>query len=315
MGFKTRTIANNLTLGMGGASGINFRNMVINGDMSVDQRNTGSSSTNTGGTLFYLDRFNVLGTASAGEFGIQQVSDGPVGFTKSLKWTVSTADASLASGDRYVLQHRVEGNNIASLNMGTSDAHTTTLSFSIKSSVTGTFGGSLTNGNADRHYPFEYTVSSANTWERKSITITGDTTGTWPTDNTRAAQIVWSLGAGSDYQGTKDAWAAGGKYTTAASTNLMATNSATWQITGVQWEIGSHDSSFEHLPLDVKQKLLRQLDVPVYDRRGVSKFQLVKTQLKLEGDTSNLQKAYDYMDKLSKNRNFDWRKLWPDFLK
>ena len=73
--------------------------------------------------------------------------------------------------------------------------------------------------------------------------------------------------------------------------------------------------SIRHLPIDVKQKLLRQLDVPVYDRRGVSKFQLVKTQLKLEGDTSNLQKAYDYMDKLSKNRNFDWRKLWPDFLK
>ena len=73
--------------------------------------------------------------------------------------------------------------------------------------------------------------------------------------------------------------------------------------------------SIRHLPIDVKQKLLNQLDVPVYDIRGISKFQLVKTQLKLEGDTSNLQKAYDYMDKLSKNRNFDWRKLWPDFLK
>ena len=100
MGFKTRTIANNLSIGMGGASGINFRNMVINGDMSLDQRNGGSSVTNTGTKTFYLDRYNVLGTSSAGQFGIQQVSDSPVGFTKSLKWTVSTADASLAAGDR-----------------------------------------------------------------------------------------------------------------------------------------------------------------------------------------------------------------------
>ena len=254
MGFKTRTIANNLSIGMGGASGINFRNMVINGDMSLDQRNGGSSVTNTGTTTFYLDRYNVLGTSSAGQFGIQQVSDSPVGFTKSLKWTVSTADASLAAGDRYVLMHRVEGSNMATLNMGTSDAHTTTLSFSIKCSATGTFGGALINGDGDRHYPFEYTISSANTWERKSVTITGDTTGTWVTSNARGAPIVWSLGAGSDYQGTKDAWAAGGKFTTAASTNLMATNSATWQITGVQWEIGSHDSSFEHLPFDVNKR-------------------------------------------------------------
>jgi len=251
MGFKTRTIANNLTTGMGGASGINFRNMVINGDMSVDQRNSGSSSTNTGGTLFYLDRFNVLGTASAGEFGIQQVSDGPAGFTKSLKWTVSTADASLAATDRYVLMHRVEGENMASVNMGTSDAHTTTLSFSVKCSTTGTFGGALLNGDGNRCNVFEYTISSADTWERKDITFVGDTSGTWPTNNTRAAQIVWSLGAGSDYHGTKDTWAGSGHFTTSASTNLMATNGATWQITGVQWEIGSHDSSFEHLPIDV----------------------------------------------------------------
>ena len=210
-----------------------FRNIVINSDMRIDQRNEGTSQTNTGATTYYLDRYVCLGTSSEGQFSIQRVADGPTGFQNSLKMTVTTTDSSLTGSNRYVLQHRIEGYNFEHLEFGTSNAKTVTLSFYVKSSLTGTFGGGMNNSDANRAYAFTYDISSANTWERKTITITGDTTGTWPTGTARAAQLVWSFGVGPDYEGTANTWEANGNFSVSGATNIMATNGATWQITGI----------------------------------------------------------------------------------
>jgi len=222
-----------------------LKNRIINGDMRIDQRNNGASVSNSGATTFYLDRWNVLGTTSAGVFSIQQVADAPSGFTYSAKMTVTTADASLAASDRYVWMQRIEGFNIADLAWGTASAKTVTLSFWVKSSLTGTFGGAINNGDSTRSYSFNYTISTANTWEQKSITIAGDTTGTWSTNNSRAMQLVFSLGVGSDYNGTLNSWSASGFFSTSGATNVLGTLSATWQITGVQLEQNTSATPFE----------------------------------------------------------------------
>jgi hypothetical protein len=213
--------------------------------MRIDQRNNGASVSNSGATTFYLDRWNVAGTTSAGVFSIQQVADAPSGFTYSAKMTVTTADASLAASDRYVWMQRIEGYNVADLAFGTVSAKTITLSFWVKSSLTGTFGGAINNGDSTRSYLFNYTISTANTWEYKSVTIAGDTTGTWSTNNSRAMQLVFSLGVGSDYNGTLNSWSASGFFSTSGATNVLGTLSATWQITGVQLEQNTSATPFE----------------------------------------------------------------------
>jgi hypothetical protein len=222
-----------------------LKNRIINGDMRIDQRNNGASVSNSGATTFYLDRWNVAGTTSAGVFSIQQVADAPSGFTYSAKMTVTTADASLAASDRYVWMQRIEGYNVADLAFGTVSAKTITLSFWVKSSLTGTFGGAINNGDSTRSYLFNYTISTANTWEYKSVTIAGDTTGTWSTNNSRAMQLVFSLGVGSDYNGTLNSWSASGFFSTSGATNVLGTLSATWQITGVQLEQNTSATPFE----------------------------------------------------------------------
>jgi hypothetical protein len=224
-----------------------FRNRIINGDMRIDQRNAGASVTNTGATTFYLDRWNVLGTTSAGQFSIQQVTDAPAGFVNSAKITVTTVDSSLAADDRYVWMQRIEGYNVSDFGFGTANATTVTVSFWVKSSLTGTFGGALDNGGT-RSYPFSYTISATNTWEQKTVTIAGDTSGTWPTNNSRAMQLIFSLGAGSDYVGTVNTWAAATYFTVSGATNVLGTSAATWQITGVQLEAGSVATPFERRP-------------------------------------------------------------------
>jgi hypothetical protein len=221
-----------------------FKNRIINGAMVIDQRNAGASVTNTGSTLFYLDRWNVLGTSSAGQFSIQQVADAPAGFVNSAKMTVTTVDTSLAASDRYIWMQRIEGYSVSDFGFGTANAKTVTVSFWVKSSLTGTFGGALDNGGT-RSYPFSYTISAANTWEQKTVTIAGDTSGTWPTNNSKAMQLIFSLGAGSDYVGTINTWAGASYYTVSGATNVLATSGATFYITGVQLEKGSTATSFD----------------------------------------------------------------------
>ena len=223
------------------------RNLIINGAMTVDQRNGGSALTvNTAAEFYAVDRFMGLGVASDGVYTLQQVTDAPDNFVNSIKATVTTADASIPTTGRYLIRHKLEGNTISQLNLGSSVAQTFTLSFYVKSSLTGTFGGSVLNGAQDRSYPFTYTISSANTWERKTVTIAGDTTGTWPTDNTKAMQIGWSLGVGSDYLNTAGAWVGSQEWGATGETAVIATLNATWQITGVQLEVGETATPFEH---------------------------------------------------------------------
>ena len=230
---------------IGSQTALSNRNLIINGAMQVHQR--GGTTTMNDGQSYSLDRFQ--GFASAGgTYTITQDSDTPSGegFTNSLKVAVTSADSSLASGDYYVIDQRIEGNVFAQAGFGTSGAKAVTLSFFVRSSVTGSHGGSLSNSAANRSYPYTYTVSSANTWEYKTITIPGDTTGTWLTTTGVGARLYWGLGAGSTASGPAGAWAAA-EYRTAASTVApISTGSATWYITGVQMELGEQATPFEH---------------------------------------------------------------------
>jgi len=223
----------------GGA--LSHRNMVINGDMRVAQRGT-SAVTATGN--FPVDRFR-NDTVSDGSFSFQQVSESPTNFQHSIKWTVTGTDTSLAATQYAYIRTILEGQDIAHLNWGSSDARTVTLSFYIKSSVTGTFGGAIWNNAFDRSYPFSYTVSSTN-WERKSITIPGDTTGTWLTTNGRGINVAVLGSAGANYTASAGSWGAGGKMVPTGVTNIMETNGATYHITGVQLELGTVATPFEH---------------------------------------------------------------------
>ena len=216
--------------------------IIINGDMSVDQRNETATINGTSVT-YNVDRFLGRGVSSAGVFTLAQDTTAPAGFTNSLKATVTTADSSIASGSSYRVQHFVEGNNSSYLYWGNSGAETVTLSFYVRSSVTGTFGGSFANGDFNRFNVFSYTINQADTWERKVVNITGDTSGTWSTDNSLAIRINWSLGAGSTLLGSAGSWGSSTKEGVTSQTNLIATNSATWYITGVQLEVGEFDST------------------------------------------------------------------------
>lgn len=235
-----------------------FRNRIINGAMQIDQRNAGASVTVNSSTNTYgLDRF--YGQASGGGvFTMQRSTVAPAGFTNSLLATVTTADASIASGDLYAISQSIEGFNCSDLGFGTANAATVTLSFWVRSSVTGTFSGTLSNNAFDRSYPFTYTISSANTYEYKTITITGATTGTWTTDNTSGLRVYFSLGAGSTYTGTAGSWSASGLTNATGSTNLISTNGATFYITGVQLEKGTQATSFEYRPYGTELQLCQR---------------------------------------------------------
>lgn len=222
------------------------RNIIINGAMQVAQR--GTSFTGFGAAVNYsLDRFATY-HSSDGAFTIsQETSVVPTDFTHALKILTTTADSSIAAGQRLIVFTRCEGNNVSHLNWGTSAAETVTLSFYVRSSITGTHGGAIGNGSDNRNYPFTYTISSADTWERKTITISGDQTGTWATGTGRSLQIVWGLGVGSTFSGSAGAWASGDiNSATGATTGVLGTLNATWYLTGVQLEVGTVATPFEH---------------------------------------------------------------------
>jgi hypothetical protein len=217
--------------------------LIINGDMAIDQRNSGSSvSVSSYG--YVLDRFG-FNCSGGGVFTAQRNTTVPTGqgFTYSQKLTVTTADSSIASADIYSLFHKVEANNTSFLQFGTSSAKTITLSFWVRSSVTGTFGVGFNNNAFNRSYVATYSISSADTWEKKTITVAGDTSGTWTTDNTIGINISFDLGSGSNYETSANAWSAGNFTRTSGSAQWIATNSATFYITGVQLEVGTFDAN------------------------------------------------------------------------
>jgi hypothetical protein len=223
------------------------RNRIINGDMRIDQRNAGVSTVvSTAGSGGYtLDRWNCV-ELTDGVATVIRSGTAPVGFTSSLLWTTTTADASLAATQYCGISHFIEGFNISDLSWGTANAVPVTLSFWVRSSLTGTFGGAIRNPAGTRSYPFTYTISSANTFEYKTITIPGDTSGTYLTDNSAGIQIYFSLGTGSNFTGTAGSWAAA-NYIAATSENapVIGTLNATWYLTGVQLEPGTVATPFE----------------------------------------------------------------------
>ena len=237
-----------------------FRNRIINGDMRIDQRNAGAAVTiNTTSNTYTLDRWTGVGQNTDGVFTVDQVTEAPAGFTNSAKITVTTADASIGATQSYLLSQFIEGNNIADLGWGAAGAKTITVSFWVRSSLTGTFGGALNNSANDRGYPFTYSISAANTWEYKTITIAGDTSGTWLTDTGRGIALRFQIGAGSDRISTAGSWTGTSQiYGATGATNIISTVNADWYITGVQLEVGSVPSSFERRPYGTELALCQR---------------------------------------------------------
>ena len=222
-----------------------FRNRIINGAMVIDQRNNGASVTlaNAANT-FPVDRFQFYKDNTSATVTGQQSSVAPTGFNNSLLVSVTTGAASSAAQE-LVMYQNIEGFNVADLGFGAAGASSITLSFWVRSSVTGTFGAAISNNGATRTYIFTYTVSAANTWEQKTITIPGDTTGTWLKTNGNGLGIKFDLGSGSNYNGTAGSWTTGNIYSVSGATKVMATTGATFYITGVQLEAGTVASPFE----------------------------------------------------------------------
>jgi hypothetical protein len=225
-----------------------FKNRIINGAMVIDQRNAGASVTPTNGQ-YSLDRW-ASELTQASKFTVQQNAGAvtpPAGFKNYIGATSSSSYTVLA-GDVFTVQQVIEGYNIADLDWGTANAKTITLSFWVRSSLTGTFGGALVNSGGSRTYPFSYTISAANTWTQISVTIAGDTTGTWLATNGVGVYVKFSLGAGSTYSGTAGSWSGTNYYSATGATSVVGTNGATFYITGVQLEVGVTATSFDYRP-------------------------------------------------------------------
>jgi hypothetical protein len=221
-----------------------LRNRIINGAMQIDQRNAGTAVTPANGN-YTIDRYK-CGVSQSSKFTLQQDSSANTvaGFVSSLK-VISSSAYSITSSDYFMVGQEIEGSNIYDLRWGTANARPVTLSFFVRSSLTGTFGGSLRNNAADRSYPFSYTIVAADTWEQKSITIAGDTSGTWLTTNSTGINLVFGLGAGSTLSGTAGAWTSSNLVSTTGAVSVVGTSGATWYITGIQLEEGSQATPFE----------------------------------------------------------------------
>jgi hypothetical protein len=240
------------------ATGFGFKNRIINGAMVIDQRNAGAAVTVNSTTATYtVDRFIGRGESADGVFTVDQVTDAPAGFTNSAKITVTTADASVGASQLYIFGQVLEGFNVADLGFGTANAQTVTVSFWVRSSLTGTFGGVLKN-DGTFSYPFNYTINAANTWEQKSITIIGQTSGTWDKTNSAGMRLFWSLGAGSTFTTTANAWASGNYFKPTGATDVIGTSGATFYITGVQLEKGSTATSFDYRPYGTELALCQR---------------------------------------------------------
>jgi hypothetical protein len=244
-----------------------MRNRIINGAMVIDQRQLGASVT-PADNQYSLDRWHTQ-VAQSSKLTIQKMDSAnssatgyesgsaPAGFNNSLKVT-SLSSYSVVTGDYFAVDQCIEAYNLIDLNWGTANAKSVTLSFWVKSSLTGTFGGAIANGAFNRSYPFTYTIIAANTWEQKFITIPGDTSGTYGTTNGRGAYVQFALGTGTTYSGTPGAWTATAYTSATGATSVVGTNAATWYITGVQFEAGSTATPFEYrhygIELDLCQR-------------------------------------------------------------
>jgi hypothetical protein len=238
----------------GGA--FSFKNRIINGDCRISQAAGGAAVT--GVADLPVDQFRYRNVTD-GAYSGQQDSSAPVGFVNSIKTTITTADASIGATQYFYLRNRIEGTNVSDLGWGTANAKTVTLSFWVRSSLTGTFGVVVNNSGYTRSYPATYTISVADTWEYKTITVPGDTTGTWLTTTGIGLEISFDLGVGSTYRAAAGSWTSTGLiFGTTGATNVISTLNATWYVTGVQLEVGSVATPFERRPYGTELALCQR---------------------------------------------------------
>jgi hypothetical protein len=241
-------------------STMGFKNRIINGGMVIDQRNAGASvATSSGAQVYAVDRWQAV-YSQVSKFTLQQNAASvtlPTGFINYLGITSSSA-YTVGSGEQFNIRQAIEGLNVTDLGWGTASASTVTLSFWVRSSLTGTFGGCLMNGASNRSYPFTFTISAANTWEQKSVTVAGDTTGTWLTTNGVGLYVWFGLGVGSTLSATAGAWSAGYYPSATGATSVVGTSGATFYITGVQLEKGSVATSFDYRPYGTELQLCQR---------------------------------------------------------
>jgi hypothetical protein len=237
---------NDASLQGAAASPFVLKNRIINGDMRIDQRNAGASVTQLASVVYGVDRWYTFGTVTS-KFTAQQNAGSvtpPEGFTNY--WGITSSSSyTPGTSEQFIIAQGIEGYNIADLNYGTASAKTITLSFWVRSSLSGTFAGGLGNSANNRSYSFNYTISAANTWEQKTVTIAGDTTGTWDSTNGAGIYVNFSMGTGSTFQSTANTWVAGNFKNVSGSVNVVGTNGATWYVTGVQLEQNTSATPFE----------------------------------------------------------------------
>jgi hypothetical protein len=259
---KTASLAN---IGSIADSSLGFRNRIINGAMVIDQRNAGASVSPVV-TGYTLDRWSAVMNATGAKYSVQQTPSATesgfatrvgAGFQSYLAVT-SLGAYTVGAGEIMAIQQAIEGFNVADLAWGTANAKTVTLSFWVYSSLTGTFGGAIRQGSGARSYPYSYTISAANTWEQKTITIAGDTSGTYASGNTAGVLISWGFGVGSTFSGTAGAWSGSNLVSATGATSVVGTSGATFYITGVQLEKGSTATSFDYRPYGTELALCQR---------------------------------------------------------
>ena len=247
----------------------NFKNRIINGAMMIDQRNAGVAQINVSSGAYICDRFS-FNTSQNSKWSLQQlpISD-LAGYTKAAYVTISTPYTTSAA-DFALVDHKIEGLNIADLGWGTANAKTVTLSFWVKSNITGTYGVTVLNATANRSYQTTYTVSSSATWQQVTITVPGDTTGTWATDNSTGIWLRFGLGSGSNYaMGTLNTWGTTIGYQPTSGAVISGNAGGYWQITGVQLEKGSTATSFDYRPYGTELALCQRY-LPAYNATSAS---------------------------------------------
>jgi len=235
-----------------------FKNRIINGAMVIDQRNAGNTVNNTTANLYTLDRWAIYGTVAA-KFRVAQSGMPAVntsGFSSCIQ-IYSLAATTVSASDIYIASQAIEGYNFADMLWGTASAQTCTLSFWVYSTLTGTFGGYV-KGGSTYTYPFTYTVSSANTWTKATVTIPGQTAGTWPTTTSAGVYVGFSFGTGSTYVAAANSWAGGDYYGATGQTQFVSTSAATMYITGVQLEKGATATSFDYRPYGTELALCQR---------------------------------------------------------
>jgi hypothetical protein len=259
-----------------------FKNRIINGGMVIDQRNAGASVTPAGAASTYtLDRWGGYNT-QASKFTVQQNAGSvtpPAGYKNYLGVTSSSAYTPIST-DQFQVTQSIEGLNTYDLNWGAASAATVTLSFWVRSSLTGTFAVSFNNNANNRTYPATYTINSANTWEQKTITVAGDQSGTWSTDTSTGIQIRFCMGYGSNFSGTANSWNSGNYLASTGCVNVVGTNGATWYVTGVQLEKGSTATSFDYRPYGTELMLCQRYCIvysgaSAYNGSGYSRYPMM----------------------------------------